>query len=170
MNFIVKQLNIKIVTLWLLSLISIPLLSLYGRPLQAYMVENFTRSQMTLVIGCVFALMSAYVIIRLLQSGSYQKLWHLLWFVPLFIVLPMYLPIVEERIHFIVFGLFGYLSLKVMPVNYAVGLCIIIAFADEGFQWWLPDRVGDWRDVAMNVIAVSGGLGFGLADNAPQKN
>ena len=35
----------------------------------------------------------------------------------------------------------------------AFAICIIVSAADELLQYYLPDRVGDWFDVAMNALA-----------------
>ena len=34
-----------------------------------------------------------------------------------------------------------------------MAICLVVSGGDELFQWVLPDRVGDWRDVAMNIAA-----------------
>lgn len=71
---------------------------------------------------------------------------------------PFFFPLVEERVHFIVFGLFGFVSMVVFPPRVAWVVCLAMAGGDELLQWWLPDRVGDWRDVAVNSVAGVGGL------------
>ena len=70
------------------------------------------------------------------------------------------MPIIEERFHFIIFGLFGYLSSTVFPVKITFSICISISVLDEALQWYLPDRVGDLFDVAVNTLASVAGASF----------
>ena len=79
----------------------------------------------------------------------------------LFVGVPLMLPTVEERLHFIVFGLFGYMSVPNWGAFKAVYICKLTGMLDEILQWMLPDRVGDWRDVWFNWIACFGGIILG---------
>ena len=112
---------------WLMLLVSVPLLSVYGRDLQQLLARHSTSQQLA-------------------------------WAIPLFLIAPHFLPIVEERVHFIVFGLLGFFTLKLFPPALAYALCLLMAMADEGLQWFLPDRVGDLRDVAVNLVAAWAGV------------
>ena len=62
--------------------------------------------------------------------------------------------------HFITFGIFGFFSKRLLP--FWLALIVIAGWSafDEIFQAWLPGRVGDLRDVVMNIIAGVIGLGF----------
>ena len=70
------------------------------------------------------------------------------------------MPVIEERVHFIVFGSFGFLSMLVFSPKIAISLCISVSVLDEGLQWFLPDRVGDWFDVSINSLASVAGATF----------
>jgi hypothetical protein len=81
-----------------------------------------------------------------------------------------------ERVHFVEYGLLallffrawrdrGDLSMIVAPLL----ACTIVAFVDEWFQWFLPARVGEIRDIALNAIAVGCGLLFALGLDLPQR-
>ncbi len=73
----------------------------------------------------------------------------------------------EERVHFITYGLAGWLiSWSLEPFTESVrqpGLkeawlfpCLLVWLAgsiDEGIQWWLPMRVFDVRDILFNGFA-----------------
>lgn len=67
----------------------------------------------------------------------------------------------EERVHFLEYGILGYLMLKAttyswrMPFFASFILVFIVGIGDEAIQWFLPNRVGDMRDVFMNSF---GGL------------
>jgi len=70
------------------------------------------------------------------------------------------MPIIEERVHFIVFGSFGFLSMLIFAPKIAIGICISVSVMDEGLQHYLPDRVGDLFDIAINIIASTAGAIF----------
>jgi VanZ family protein len=136
-----------------LSLICIPLLSINGRALQGYISSNYSSRQLAFLLGSILVLLSLKAVLLQIKNHGVNRLWHLLWFLPLFIVLPYYMPIIEERLHFIVFGLYGYLSMLVLPRFAAYIACLLLGIGDELLQWVLPDRVGDWRDVQFNLLA-----------------
>lgn len=138
---------------WCLSLICIPVLSINGRALQGYISSNYSSQQLAFLLGSILVLLSLKAVLLQIKNHGVKRLWHLLWFIPLFIVLPYYMPIIEERLHFIVFGLYGYLSMLVLPRLTAYIACLLLGMGDELLQWVLPDRVGDWRDVQFNLLA-----------------
>ena len=77
------------------------------------------------------------------------------------------LKIPAERIHFIEYGLLGIFVIR----PYATGtwkfllpaflLVCLIGAGDELIQWFLPNRVGEWKDVGLNVIGGFFGLWIG---------
>lgn len=83
-----------------------------------------------------------------------------MWFMPLFLIVPMLLERVEERLHFLTFGIFGALSILLFSPRLAFIVCLLGSAGDEVLQFYLPDRVGDWRDVAMNSLASLGAAYF----------
>ena len=143
---------------WLLSLALIPLLSVFGRPLQRLAREHLDPLLLAWLIAVPTLLLVAVVLFHQVRRGGYRRLWHLAWALVLFGLLPLSLPAVEERLHFLVFGAFGLAAGRAFPVALAVTLGVAAAGLDELLQGWLPDRVGDWRDVGFNLLAVGGGL------------
>jgi len=83
--------------------------------------------------------------------------------------LALQLPIAEERIHFLQYGLLGLLVVKTTRLRstlqlLAAGLFVIaVGGGDELIQWWLPNRVGDWRDVGINTLAGLLGVAMGAS-------
>lgn len=72
-----------------------------------------------------------------------------------------------EKFHVIEYGILGYLALKDLfwkgkqdfkNVIYALGVVILFGLLDEAFQWVLPYRVFEIKDIAINTI--SGFLGI----------
>jgi hypothetical protein len=79
-----------------------------------------------------------------------------------------------ERVHFVAFGLIAWLFLRVWrdrPDASAVVAPFLAAgiagIADEAFQWFLPARVGELGDVALNGVAIGCGLLIGWAFSPP---
>jgi len=72
----------------------------------------------------------------------------------------------EERIHFLEYGFLGFLVYKgfekvntLRPLVMG-GFVIAVGAVDEIIQWFLPNRVGDLRDVAFNSLGGLLGLWF----------
>lgn len=144
---------------WLMLVILIPLLSVYGRPLQRMARSMIPATGLALCFGAVSLFLIGALAIGFKKLGHPGWFWHLFWVIPLFILFPMTLPIVEERLHFILFGGFGFLSMLLFSPVTALVVSLLGAGLDEALQWGLPDRVGDWRDVGFNVLACLGGGG-----------
>jgi hypothetical protein len=79
-----------------------------------------------------------------------------------------------ERVHFIEYGLLALLffracrereeaSLLAIPVLAS----IVVAVLDEWFQWFVPGRVGEIRDVGLDAVAIGCGLLFALGLDPP---
>ena len=82
-----------------------------------------------------------------------------------------------EQFHFVEYGAVTYLfhrvwrhradrAALVLPV--CAGL--VVGILDEWFQWFVPSRVGELRDVAINAVAVACGLLFSLAVHPPLRD
>ena len=77
------------------------------------------------------------------------------------------LDIPEERVHFLQYGLLGILVFMTRrsgswwELGALAGFVVLVGIGDELIQWWLPNRVGDLRDVAMNAGAGVLGLWIG---------
>ncbi len=79
-----------------------------------------------------------------------------------------------ERVHFVEFGLITWLFLRVWrdrpdaSAMVAPALAAFIAgIGDEAFQWFLPARVGELADVALNAVAIGCGVIAGAAFTPP---
>lgn len=86
------------------------------------------------------------------------------------------LRIVAERIHILEYGLLGCWTagdLLKNKINIRAGAIIIMilftfAFLDEGFQYFLPYRVYDLRDIVFNLSGGLWGLALFLIKRQPQ--
>ena len=148
--------------LWALSASLIPLMSIFGRNWQTHTATLFSADQIGwIILGLLMAGVGAALGYHLRTIGQ-QLWWHLPWLVVVFIVIPASLSIPVERLHFVTFGIYGYLSMKMFPRMVAIIACISLSVGDEWLQWWLPNRVGEWRDVGLNALACCGGATYAL--------
>lgn len=145
--------NWKMLLLWWAVYISTPLLSYFGRPLQHFSEETVGRGTVSTAISALLIGLVAGAVILMIRRHGMSSALHLLWLVPVLVFIHMGLPNFVERIHFALFGLFGFLSLRLFPATTALSLYALVSILDEIFQWVLPDRVGDIRDVFFNLTA-----------------
>ena len=145
---------------WLLSCVTILLMSVFGRGLQFWVADTIGYSVVAWIIGLSILTAIGLLISWLLKNNDRPPWVHLAWFLPLFLIVPLLLGRVEERMHFLTFGLFGALSMALFAPRYAFIICVVGSAGDELLQFYLPDRVGDWRDVAFNILASFGAAIF----------
>ena len=83
---------------------------------------------------------------------------------------------VVEHFHFVSYGLvtllfyrawrpLGDAAVFVLPVLSA----LIVGALDEWLQWFLPNRIGELRDVFLNAVAIGAGLVFSLGLQPPHR-
>ncbi len=143
---------------WLLLLIAIPSISAWGRPLLEALLGLMSPTWLALLmILCSLLALAACTVWAYRRQGTRRAVLLSGWLIVLFLLLPLTLPVVEERIHFLLFGGFGFFSVLLFPLLVALAVALLGAGLDELWQWVLPDRVGDWRDVGINAIAAVGG-------------
>lgn len=150
----------RIAAFWLSTGFAILLLSLFGRSLQYWVVNTVGYGLAAWLLGLSMFVGTGLLISRLFKDNQRPPWVHLAWFLPLFLIVPLLLERVEERVHFLTFGLFGGLSMALFPPRAALVICFLGAAGDELLQLYLPDRVGDWRDVAFNALASFGAAIF----------
>jgi hypothetical protein len=85
-------------------------------------------------------------------------------------------PLVTEKLHFVEYGVLGYLFYRVWRSAGDVSLVVLPAVAgtiagtlDEWFQWFVPVRAGEARDIVLNAVASICGLLFALAVDPPER-
>lgn len=145
---------------WLSVLVFIVLLSIYGRPLQYLVVDSISYTAGAWILGLTMLTVLCFFLYSLFRLKFQLPWFHLVWFLPLFLILPLLLERVEERLHFLTFGVFGIVSILLFNPRLAFMVCVIGSAGDELLQFYLPDRVGDLRDVAMNCLASLGAAYF----------
>ena len=137
-----------------------------GRPIQI-----FLRDQLSSALGS--AGMTIFVFAIFLGAGIYFIYISRLWRLPLLNIVitavilliglgySFSLPLPEERIHLVQFGLLGLLacsSYKRKTTGFLSWVwrpflfIFLVGVADEVLQWFLPDRVFDLRDILFNTL------------------
>lgn len=79
-----------------------------------------------------------------------------------------------ERVHFVEYGLITWLFYRVWRPRGDVSMFVLPMLAgiavgtlEEWLQWFIPGRVGDMRDVVLNVVAIVCGLLFSVGVDPP---
>lgn len=133
------------------SLFLIPTLSIFGRELQSVVSSNNLISIAEYVIAAALIVTSLLVLV-VKPSGPFN--WPLTMVALIvFVLIPYQLDRYEERLHFICFGLLGFSAYRSFGIKVAMMLTCLAGMGDEVLQYFLPSRVGDWRDVFMNCFA-----------------
>lgn len=146
-----------ILAAWAASLVGIVLLSVYGRGVQRLVASSLAEGRHTAVVALLVAAAIATVAAAGWARGRDGALRAAL-LVPLLGIGLWLVPLPEERIHFLVFGVFGALTFAAFAEWRAAAVAIAIAVGDEVLQAALPDRYFDVRDIAINsASALAGG-------------
>lgn len=156
--------NTALLFTWLVLVVLIFCLSVFGRALQTASKQWLSGSSLAAVFMAVTLLLCILAMRWAMKNHGPRVFWHLLWLLPLFVIFPLSLPIVVERLHFILFGVLGFVSLLLWQPVAGVLVCCLMAGGDELLQWFLPSRVGDWRDVGFNLLACLGGAAFAMLE------
>jgi len=136
-----------------------------------FFYASIGKQATVLALGVSFVVIFAVLFWRImgLKTANYRKLLFLI-VLALGLYFSWSLKIVAERIHILEYGLLGYLASQDLfknKFNFKSVLFIFItlaifAFLDEGFQYFLPYRVYDLRDIVFNLAGGSWGIGLFL--------
>jgi len=141
-------------------------LSIFGIGVFVYLILVTLRHRFVLRLLSFVGIIVVYVYIL---SSSFRELVHS-WtqvigytgeFLESLDIYPIY---AGEKVHFLEYGLLGLLLCKTLGYHIknkaayllAVVIVYIVGMMDEGIQWALPNRVGEYRDIGLNFM--SGGL------------
>ena len=147
--------DIKGMAQWLVIVVFIVLLSIFGRDIQLLLI---TRIDSIYIAGSVFIVLFGLLFTLWRKRGKYQiqKRTFLVTTALLLggiaaVQLRYLMP--AEAVHFLVFSWLGWVSTTVFgPLN-AVVAVVSVAFGDELLQYYLPSRVGDIHDVVINLLS-----------------
>ncbi len=145
---------------WFVVFLAIPVISYFGRSLQGFFEETLGGSAgVGWMLGIITGILIATAGVLLVKKMGIKGLLHLAWIVFLSAGLMYYLRSHPERwYHIPLFGLLGYLSASLFSVRTGAEITMAWAVLDELFQDYLPDRVGDFEDVLVNIICGTAGI------------
>lgn len=151
-----------------LTALSILLLAAWGRAAQHY-IEKFLGPESMAAITIFFVLAGLWLFWIYVIKNPVRRIRRLILFL---LIAAFYawrlltLHVQVERFHLIEYGLLAVLVCAAMQrhdydwlaLGWGFAAAWFMGMADELFQWWLPARVGEWRDVVINIQ--SGALGL----------
>ena len=159
-----NRLWVLIVVYVLFIYLSLPFFPVFISALKGFISKELLNL-LSLVLSISFFLM--------LSIWIYKKKYNLNQFIliisPLLLLtyLSLSLDVWVERIHFVEYAVLGLLISRAVNVRTLLGIiytgCLVtlIGAVDEIIQWFLPNRVGDMRDVFMNSVGGLSGLWLG---------
>ena len=144
--------------------VSLPFFPSFINTLRSFISKEFLN---------IFSLVLNFLFFLMLSVWVYKKQYKAKQFIliisPLLLLmyLSLSLDVWVERIHFVEYAFLGLLIsravnvLNLRGIIYTCCLISLIGAVDEIIQWFLPNRVGDMRDVFMNSIGGLSGLWLG---------
>ncbi len=158
-------------TLWILIIfyvffiyISLPFFPTFIDTLRLF-VSKESLNFLSLALTILFFLMLSVWVYK--KNYKSQQFFLVISPLILLIFLSLNLEVWVERMHFVEYAFLGLLisrAVKVINLQdiiYTAFLVTLIGAVDETIQWFLPNRVGDIRDVFMNSIGGLSGLWLG---------
>ncbi len=136
-----------------------------------------SREQLSFIIYTGLALLGLLALYSIVVQKSWIRVVVTLIPLSLMFLLSVQMPLAEERIHILKYGLLGFLvcndflkgnftkndfvnnqgsNSKALTSAFIFGL--IVAVLDEGFQALLPYRVGDIRDIGFDCASIVAGI------------
>ncbi len=132
-----------------------------ARLLLSFAQSLIGKDNIPLLISAIFLMLSIYIINRI--GAKTKRVIGGFALLAIGGIGALTLPIAEERLHLLLFGVLGFSlsnDLATLPKSYFLAFFMGsgIGIADELFQWALPNRVGDFRDVVINSIGTLWGI------------
>jgi len=132
-------------------------------------LRNFISKELLNLLSLVGSISFFLLLSIWIYNKKYKAKQFLLIISPLLLLsyFSLSLDVWVERIHFIEYAVLGLLVSRAINVRTLQGIiytgCLVtlIGAVDEIIQWFLPNRVGDMRDVFMNSVGGLSGLWLG---------
>jgi len=132
-------------------------------------LKGFISKELLNLLSLVMSISFFLLLSVWIYNKKYKLNQFLLIISPLLLLtyLSLSLDVWVERIHFIEYAVLGLLISRTVNVRILHGMiytgCLVtlIGAVDEIIQWFLPNRVGDMRDVFMNSVGGLSGLWLG---------
>ena len=143
----------------------------FARQAWDFFGSRFGQNNIQTVFVLLFFLAAAFLAFYIFRPGRgfLKALGSMIVLCFIFIFMSR-LEIFVEKIHVFEYGLLGWLALKDLSCKRSSPMNIFLAFLfvlvvgviDEGFQRLLPYRVGEVRDIIINVVSGSCGIAIFL--------
>ena len=165
LNLISKKRLWVLISIYILFIyVSLPFFPAFIKVLRSFISKELLNILSLVVSVLFFLLLSLWI-----YKKKYKANHFLLIISPLLLLtyLSLSLDVWVERIHFIEYAVLGLLISRAVNLRTLHGiiatccLIILIGVVDEIIQWFLPNRVGDMRDVIMNSVGGLSGLWLG---------
>ena len=165
LNLISKKRLWVFISIYILFIfVSLPFFPAFIKVLRSFISKELLNILSLVVSVLFFLLLSLWI-----YKKKYKANHFLLIISPLLLLtyLSLSLDVWVERIHFIEYAVLGLLISRAVNLRTLHGiiatccLIILIGVVDEIIQWFLPNRVGDMRDVIMNSVGGLSGLWLG---------
>jgi len=132
-------------------------------------LRNFISKELLNFLSLVLSISFFLLLSVWIYNKNYKAKQFILIISPLLLLtyLSLSLDVWVERIHFVEYAVLGLLISRAVNVRTLHGIiytgCLVtlIGAVDEIIQWFLPNRVGDMRDVIMNSVGGLSGLWLG---------
>ena len=171
--------NLKISKITIFWAIYVIISASFLRQVSIFLSRNLGRPGLNMMLCVLFLLGGALVFFRLYKSRP--TIWRVFLFLGILAAGFFYasqIEIMEERLHLINFGILGWLITKDIGelrksfrgVGFSLLFCLFVAIIDEIFQWWLPYRQGDIRDVLFAGIGGMWGISLFLISLNPESS
>ena len=159
-----NRLWVLIVVYVLFIYVSLPFFPAFINTLRGFISKELLNFLSLVLSISFFLLLSVWI-----YNKNYKAKQFILIISPLLLLtdLSLSLDVWVERIHFVEYAVLGLLISRAVNVRtlsgiiYICFLVTLIGLVDEIIQWFLPNRVGDMRDVFMNSVGGLSGLWLG---------
>ena len=164
-NLISKKNLWKLIIIYVIFIyVSLPFFPAFIFTLRGFISKELLNLLSLALTISFFLMLSVWI-----YKKKYKSKQFLLIISPLLLLtyLSISLDVWVERIHFVEYAFLGLLISRAVNVINPQGLiytcCLVslIGAVDEIIQWFLPNRVGDMRDVFMNFVGGFSGLWLG---------
>ena len=165
LNLFSKNLLLVIIIIYVLFIyVSLPFF-----PALISVLRSFISKELLNLLSLVMSISFFLMLSVWIYNKKYKVKQFLLIISPLLLLtyMSLSLDVWVEQIHFIEYAVLGLLISRTVDVRTLIRIicigCLItlIGAVDEIIQWFLPNRVGDMRDVFMNSVGGLSGLWLG---------
>jgi len=144
--------------LWWAVLALVPLLTVVGGRLRIALVSGAGAAPVDAGLFGVLAILAMGGAGWYPGAGRRIGVAHAGWLVPAALAVMLAVQQTGGEVHLILFGSLGFLgALRFGPLP-GLAACAAVAGLDELLQLGVPDRVAEWRDVGLDLLAAAVGV------------